>query len=52
MNGALRYKAGDDDSGEDRNACIRARLYQGRKYVLRVRLYYATAVGETGVMLW
>jgi len=52
VNGELRYKAGDDDSGEDRNAYIRARLDQGRRYVLRVRLYYATDAGQTGVMLW
>ena len=52
VQGELRYRAGDDDSGEDRNACIRARLYKGRKYVLRLRLYYATAAGDTAVMLW
>lgn len=52
VNGELRYKCGDDDSGEDRNAYFKVRLYKGRKYVLRVRLYYATAQGETGVMMW
>lgn len=52
VNGELRYRAGDDDSGEERNAYIRARLYKGRKYVLRVRLYYAAAAGDTAVMLW
>jgi hypothetical protein len=52
VNGELRYRAGDDDSGEDRNAYLRVRLYKGRKYVLRVRLYYADRGGETAVMLW
>jgi hypothetical protein len=52
VHGELRYRAGDDDSGEDRNAYIRARLYKGRKYVLRLRLYYAMAAGDTAVMLW
>jgi hypothetical protein len=48
----LRYLAGDDDSGEDRNARIRVRLRPGRQYVLRVRLYYADRQDETAVMLW
>ena len=48
----LRYLAGDDDSGEDRNARIRVRLRPGRQYLLRVRLYYADRQGETAVMLW
>lgn len=50
--GELRYRAGDDDSGEDRNAYIRRRLYKGRKYVMRLRLYWADRAGETGVMWW
>lgn len=52
VNGEYRYRAGDDDSGEDRNAYIRRRLYKGRKYVLRLRLYYADAAGDTAVMWW
>lgn len=50
--GELRYREGDDDSGEDRNAYIERRLYKGRKYVLRIRLYHADRPGETGVMWW
>jgi hypothetical protein len=46
------YLTGDDDSGEERNAYIRRRLHAGRTYVLRIRLYYAAAEGETGVMWW
>lgn len=52
VDGELRYRAGDDDSGEDRNALIRTKLFRGRKYVLRVRLYYAWNSGETAVMYW
>jgi hypothetical protein len=51
-NGALRYQTGDDDSGEDRNASIHIKLMSGRKYVLRIRLYYADRTGETTVMMW
>lgn len=50
--GEPRYLAGDDDSGEDYNAYLRVKLLSGRKYVLRVRLYYSDRAGETAVMLW
>jgi hypothetical protein len=46
------YLTGDDDSGQDRNAYIRRRLYAGREYVMRLRLYYAADAAETGVMWW
>lgn len=46
------YVTADDDSGEERNAYIRRRLYSGRTYVLRLRLYYAAASGETATMWW
>ncbi|GAB1543290.1 hypothetical protein NUACC21_59640 [Scytonema sp. NUACC21] len=51
-NGELSYLTGDDDSGEDRNAYIRIKLMTGRKYILRIRLYYASSIGETAVMMW
>lgn len=50
--GATQYVDGDDDSGHRRNARIRARLYRGFDYVLRVRLYFAHLSGETAVMMW
>ncbi|MEA2708790.1 MAG: hypothetical protein QOF78_1391 [Phycisphaerales bacterium] len=46
------YISGDDDSGEDRNAYLRVKLFKGRNYIVRVRLYYADRPGETAVMLW
>jgi hypothetical protein len=51
-NGKLRYLAGDDDSGEDYNAQLQVKLLKGRRYVLRVRLYYEDRAGETAVMMW
>ena len=51
-NGELRYLAGDDDSGEDHNASLQVKLLKGRRYVLRVRLYYEDRAGETAVMMW
>lgn len=50
--GDLRYITADDDSGEDYNARIRIRLFKGRHYVLRIRLYYSNRAGETVVMMW
>jgi hypothetical protein len=50
--GQLRYQAGDDDSGEDRNATLQLKLFQGREYVVRIRLYFSQGSGETAVMLW
>jgi hypothetical protein len=52
QNGDLRYVAGDDDSGKDRNASIRVRLYRGHQYVLRIRLYLNYSAGSTAVMVW
>jgi hypothetical protein len=46
----LKYLAGDDDSGSDRNAEITVKLLQGRTYVARLRLYYAGASGTTAIM--
>jgi hypothetical protein len=51
VNGALRYLAGDDDSGEDRNASFRVKLFKDKEYVLRVRLNFSQS-GETAVMMW
>ncbi|MEN6373390.1 MAG: M12 family metallopeptidase [Smithella sp.] len=52
VNGELKYRGGDDDGGEDRNAYLKLRLSRDSKYVLRVRLYYADQAGETAVMWW
>lgn len=51
-NGTERYVTADDDSGENYNAYLRVKLVKDRKYILRVRLYYAERAGETAVMMW
>ena len=51
VDGEQRYNAGDDDSAEDRNACLRVKLYESRKYVLRVRLYNSNIAGGTAVIM-
>ena len=52
VGGQMKYLGGDDDSGEDRNAYLKLRMARGKKYVLRLRLYYADHAGETAVMWW
>ena len=47
-----RYVDGDDDSGQDFNARIVAKLYRNREYILRVRMYYGERGGEMAVLLW
>ena len=50
--GQQRFRAGDDDSGYERNASFNVTLYAGRQYVLRIRLYYSFSRGDTAVMMW
>lgn len=52
VNGELRYLAGDDDSGQERNTSISTKLFQGRKYVARVRLYWSGGSGQAAIMYW
>jgi hypothetical protein len=51
INGEPRYLSGDDDSGEDRNARITYKLFQGRSYIVRLRLYYPGQSGKTSLMI-
>jgi hypothetical protein len=50
--GELKYLSGDDDSGKDYNAKIMKRLSKGRKYVIRLRLYFKHHSGKTAIMVW
>jgi hypothetical protein len=52
VDGELRYVQGDDDSGTDRNASIKAKLFKERRYVARLRLYWSGASGQTALMYW
>ena len=47
--GDLRYITADDDSGEDYNASFNVKLFSGRTYILRTRLYWQDRHG--GVLL-
>lgn len=52
IDGEPVYLTGDDDSGESRNARVQVKLQAGRRYIVRVRLYYAWASGRFAVLLW
>jgi hypothetical protein len=49
VNGEPRFIAGDDDSGTDRNATIAHKLFKGRSYIVRLRLYYPGQSGKTSL---
>jgi hypothetical protein len=51
IDGEPRFVAGDDDSGEDRNAQIKHKLFKGRSYVVRLRLYYPGQTGTTTLLI-
>ncbi len=52
VNGTPRFSVADDDGGFDRNARFTTRLFKGRTYYLRVRLYFQHRRGDFGVMMW
>ena len=51
INGEPRYVTADDDSGEDRNASINQKCFAGRKYHIRLRLYYPGRSGVTSLVV-
>ncbi|WP_327681455.1 M12 family metallopeptidase [Kitasatospora sp. NBC_00458] len=52
INGELRYVTAEDDSGEDRNGRLDVKLFKGRSYVLRARIYSVWGAGEASLMHW
>jgi hypothetical protein len=51
IDGEPRYLSADDDSGEDRNASIKYKLFKNRSYIVRLRLYYPGQTGTTSVLV-
>jgi len=52
IDGESRFRASDDDSGSRLDARFEERLFAGRTYVLRVRLYWQHRKGDFGAMMW
>lgn len=51
VNGVPRHLATDDDSGESRNASITYKLFAGRSYHVRLRLYHPGQTGITSLLV-
>jgi len=51
IDGEPRYVQADDDSGEERNAALSVKLFAGRSYILRVRVYHQRDE-KVAVMMW
>jgi hypothetical protein len=51
IDGVPRYVAGDDDSGTERNAAITQKLFEGRKYIARLRVNYPGQSGMTSLLM-
>ncbi len=51
IDGEPRYLTADDDSGEDRNASISYKLFQGRTYIVRLRVNYPGQTGMTSLLV-
>lgn len=49
--GALKYIAGDDNSGTDNNALISATLSKGIAYIIKVKVYYKKPNEKTALMI-
>jgi hypothetical protein len=49
VDGAPRYLAGDDTSGQDRPAVITHKLFSGRTYTARLRVYHPGLSGTTSL---
>lgn len=52
VDGELRHLESDDSSGEDGNSSFKVKLFKDRKYVARVRLYWAGKSGKISMMYW
>ncbi|AUY49507.1 M12 family metallopeptidase [Streptomyces sp. CB01881] len=52
INGELRYVTAEDDSGQDRNGRLGVKLFKGRSYLVRARVYSAWGAGEAALMHW
>jgi hypothetical protein len=49
--GEPRHFASEDDSGEPDNATIRAKMVEGRRYVIRVRVHYSAGSDDIGLVI-
>ena len=46
----LQYLSGDDNSGTDKNALIKIKLFRGKTYIIKLKVYFKGA-GKTALMI-
>ncbi|MBC7886708.1 MAG: matrixin family metalloprotease [Ferruginibacter sp.] len=47
----LQYLSGDDNSGTDDNALIKIKLFRGKTYVIKLKVYYKPSKSKTALMV-
>ncbi len=47
----LQYLSGDDNSGTDNNALIRIKLFRGKTYTIKLKVYFKAAKGKTSLLV-
>jgi len=47
-----QYLTADDNSGKDKNAYLKIKLFRDKKYILKVRVAYKSAGSKAVLMIW
>lgn len=47
----LQYLSGDDNSGTDKNALIKIKLFRGKTYIIKVKVYYKVSKTKTSLLI-
>jgi hypothetical protein len=50
--GEPHFLTADDNSGVERDASIRVKLFRGKKYLVKLRLYYKAPGQYASLMIW
>jgi hypothetical protein len=48
----LKYLSGDDNGGVDKNATLKLKLFRGKEYVIKLKVYYKNPHERTALMIW
>lgn len=51
-NKELTFLSGDDNASLDRGSNIRIKLFRGKEYVIKLRMYYRTENEKAAIMIW
>jgi hypothetical protein len=52
QDGEPQFISGDDNGGVEQDALIRVKLFRGRRYVVKLRLYYKSPGQKASLMIW